>query len=335
MNTSPKTVLVLGANGRFGQAAVAAFSAAGWQVLAQSRQASQHPLAANVTAVLTPLDQIDELAQQAQGVSIVIYAVNTAYTQWHKQALPTARLGMDLAQRLNATFMLPGNVYNFGEHMPALLQEDTLENPTTRKGYIRCAIEAELAQRAKQGLNSVVLRAGDFFGGGKGVWMDIAIVKSLAQGKLVYPGPMDVAHAWAYLPDFAKAFVAIAESRRQPGLERLHFAGYTLTGAQLLDTIETVASKLGIRPKNGFKRGGMPWGIIRAGGLVVPLWREVAEMAYLWSVPHALDGRRLQQRVGSLPMTPVKTAICHTLIDLGLAPASQAQKLDASTLALK
>lgn len=335
MNTFKKTVLVLGANGRFGQAAVAAFASAGWQVLAQSRQASQQPLGANVTSVLTPLDQLNELAKQAQGASVVIYAVNTAYTQWHKQALPTARLGMDLAQRLNATFMLPGNVYNFGAHMPALLQENTFENPTTRKGEIRYAIEAELAQRAKQGLNSVVLRAGDFFGGGKGVWMDIAIVKSLTQGKLVYPGQMDVAHAWAYLPDFAKAFVAIAESRRQKGLERLHFAGYTLTGTQLLDTIENAASTLGIRPQNGFKRGGMPWGIIRAGGFVVPLWREVAEMAYLWDVPHALDGRRLQQRVGSLPMTPVETAIRHTLIDLGLAPASQFQKLDTPTLVLK
>lgn len=335
MNTIKKTVLVLGANGRFGQAAVAAFAAAGWKVLAQSRQTSKQALAANATALLTPLDQLNELAQQAQGASVVIYAVNTAYTQWHKQALPTARLGMDLAQRLDASFMLPGNVYNFGAHMPALLQENTFENPTTRKGEIRYAIEAELAQRAKQGLNSVVLRAGDFFGGGKGVWMDIAIVKSLAQGKLVYPGRMDVAHAWAYLPDFANAFVAIADSRRQQGLERLHFAGYTLTGAQLLDTIETAAAKLEIHPKNGFTRGGMPWGIIRAGGLVVPLWREVAEMAYLWDVPHALDGRVLQKRVGSLPMTPVETAIRNTLIDLGLAASSQVQQSASPTLALK
>ena len=37
----------------------------------------------------------------------------------------------------------------------------------------------------------------------------VAIVKALAKGKLVYPGPLDRAHAWAYLPDLAQAFVAV------------------------------------------------------------------------------------------------------------------------------
>jgi nucleoside-diphosphate-sugar epimerase len=136
---------------------------------------------------------------------------------------------------------------------------------------------------------------------------------------LVYPGPMDVPHAWAYLPDLARAFVAVAERGDCQGFERLHFAGYTLTGTQMLDAIDTAAAALGIRPAGGFKRGGMPWGVIRLGGLFVPIWREVAEMSYLWRVPHALDGGKLARGVGNLPATACDTAICQTLIDLGLA----------------
>ena len=129
--------------------------------------------------------------------------------------------------RLNATFMLPGNVYNYGEPMPAVLAQDTVQHPTTRKGRIRCEIEALLAQRAARGLDGVVIRAGDFFGGGTGSWLDLVITKSLGAGKLVYPGPLDRPHAWAYLPDLARAFVAAAlrqqaQAAARPGRKMGH-----------------------------------------------------------------------------------------------------------------
>ena len=50
------------------------------------------------------------------------------------------RLGVT-AERLGATFMLPGNVYNFGTGMPARLDETTPERPSTEKGRIRRALE--------------------------------------------------------------------------------------------------------------------------------------------------------------------------------------------------
>ena len=73
-------------------------------------------------------------------------------------------------------------------------------------------LEAELQQRAQAGrLRAVVIRAGDFFGAGSGSWLDLAIAKDVAKGRLVYPGPLDLPHAWAYLPDLARAFVRIAQ----------------------------------------------------------------------------------------------------------------------------
>ncbi len=327
MNAPRRSVLILGANGRFGHAAVLAFASAGWRVLAQVRRVPITPWPAAVSYVTTPLPETDALAAQAAGASVVVHAVNPPYTAWREQVLPLARLGMALAQRLDATFMLPGNVYNFGAAMPALLTETTPELPSGEKGQIRCELEAEMAARAGQGLRSVVLRAGDFFGAGTGSWMDQAMVKSIAKGKLVYPGPLNVPHAWAYLPDLARAFVAVAERPRVQGFERLHFAGHTLTGAQLLDGIEAAAAGLGLRPAKGFRRGGMPWAWIRFGGLVWPMWRSLAEMSYLWHVPHALSGAALAQRVGVLPGTPLHDALQRTLIELGHAPAVKAELL--------
>ncbi len=315
---STPTVLVLGANGRFGTAAVQAFAAAGWHVLAQVRRTPTHPPPAGARAIDTPLSATDALAALAAGSRAVLYAVNPVYTRWDAEALPLARQGMDIAQRLGATFMLPGNVYNFGAGMPALLGEQTPERPTTNKGRQRCELEAEGAGRASQGLKSVVIRAGDFYGRGRGSWLDLAIVKSIAQGKLVYPGPLDVPHAWAYLPDLARAFVAVASRGAAPAVERLHFAGHTLTGRELLALVESAAQGLGLAPAGGWRHGGMPWGLIRAVGTVYPMWRELARMSYLWRVPHALDGRALQRAVGPLPATVPAAAVRAALVDLGL-----------------
>lgn len=324
------TVLILGANGRFGQAATQAFAAAGWRVLAQVRRAPAAPLPAGAQACAIALADSAALAAQAAGARVVVHAVNPVYTRWDQEALPALQQGLDVAQRLCALFMLPGNVYNFGSQLPALLQETTPELPDTRKAELRVAMEQAMRQRASQGLRSVVIRAGDFFGCGSGSWLDQAIVKDIAKGQLVYPGPLDLPHAWAYLPDLARAFVAVAEAdaadasaekaklSKAPAFQTFHFAGLTLTGHELLAGLDAAAAALGLRPARGFTTGGMPWGLIRAVGLVHPLWRELARMSYLWRRPHALDGSALQRAVALPPATPLHQALTQALLDLGL-----------------
>jgi nucleoside-diphosphate-sugar epimerase len=313
-------VLVLGANGRFGAAAVHAFSGAGWQVLAQMRRAPVAPLPAGATVLTTPLHDTAALAAAAADARAVVHAVSPPYTRWDAELLPLARQGMAVAETLRARFMLPGNVYHYGQTMPALLSEDTPVHPSTAKGRQRLELEAEMQARAAQGrMQAVVVRAGDFYGGGRGSWLDLVIVKSLAQGKLVYPGPLDLPHAWAYLPDLARAFVALADRPSAPAFESLHFAGHALSGRELLAAIARVADALGWSAPAGWRQGGMPWGLIRAGGLVFPMWRELDRMSYLWRVPHALDGRALARAVGPLPTTPIEAALAAALRALGLA----------------
>jgi len=328
-SSAPKrgTVLILGANGRLGCAAARAFDAAGWRVLAQVRRQASPELPAGATPLRLPLADTAGLAQLATGASVVVHAVNPVYTRWEAEAMPALQAGLDVAERLGAHFMLPGNVYNFGAGMPALLAEDTPQRPTTRKGEIRVQMEAQMAQRAAEGrFTASVVRAGDFFGAGTGTWFDQAIVKSLPAGKLVYPGPLDVPHAWAYLPDLARAFVRVAQQPDPARFTIWHFEGHTLTGAQLLDALEAAAGELHLAPAKGLGRGGMPWWLIRALGLVVPMWRELARMAYLWRVPHALDGRRLAtlpgaagaDAVADAGATPVAVALRDTLLGMGL-----------------
>ncbi len=122
----PRTVLILGAAGRLGYAATQAFSHAGWRVVAQARRTPTAGWPAGVKHITTPLQTTAQLCTQAgPDTHAVVYAVNPVLTRWSQDMLPWACAGMDVAQRLNALFILPGNVYTFGQSMPPLLTAQT------------------------------------------------------------------------------------------------------------------------------------------------------------------------------------------------------------------
>lgn len=316
-------ILVLGANGRFGRCVTRAFAEAGWQVLAQARR----PLAdaaAGVKPLALPVTDTAAIAQAAAGSAVVVNAMNPLYTDWDRDALPLNAAAIAVARALDATLMFPGNVYNFGAQMPARLAEDTPQSPTTRKGELRCAMEVAIRAEAPR---SIVVRAGDFYGGpGTGSWFDQAIVKDLARGKIVYPGPRDRPHAWAYLPDLAATFVQLAQVRAQlPAHATFHFPGHTATGEQLVQAIAAAARRAGLLAPGAQPRvAGMPWPLLRAAGLFNPMLRELARMSYLWFVPHELEGDKLVRAIGHIPITPLEVALDATLAELRAAPREPA-----------
>jgi nucleoside-diphosphate-sugar epimerase len=287
------------------------------------RRENGAPLPRGAQTLAAPMADTDALAAQAQGATVVVYAVNPAYWRWDSDLLPFFRQGVAVARQLGVPFMVPGSVYNYGAGMPPLLEEDTPQRPSTRKGEQRIAMEDELQALASQGLRSVLIRAGDFFGAGSGSWLDQAIAKDIRRGRLVYPGPRELIHSWAYLPDLARAFVAVAERGAPAGFTRLHFAGHTLTGDEFLAALEDAASRLGLRPARGFRIGSVPWPLLRVVGLVQPMLRELVRMSYLWRVPHGLSGARLQAFAGPLPATPLSDALVQALRELGHAGATK------------
>lgn len=325
-----RTVLILGANGRLGRPAAQAFAAAGWQVLAQVRRAAAEDLPAAARPVQCPLEDLEGLAAAAQGAQVVLHAINPLYTRWEQEALPSLEAGLAVAERLRAHFMLPGNVYNYGEGLPEVLSESTPFRPSNRKGEIRVAMEARMAAwAARTGLSASVVRAGDFFGPGTGTYLDLAIVKSVSAGKLVYPGPPALRHAWAYLPDLAQALVRVASIDAPLPFDTWHFEGHSVTGQEFLEATEAALSDLQRLPARPLRQGQMPWGLIRLAGWVVPLWRELARMSYLWRRPHRLDGSKLAALPGGpLPTTPLRQALRDSLAAMpAILPRSAAAQL--------
>ena len=321
------TVLILGAKGRFGLATARAFAAAGWNVVGHVRAGAAVPPEEagdhRIRWLHADLFDTAALAQAAQAMSakervdVVVHALNPAYTNaaWTTQVLPMTDAAIALARALNATLMVPGNVYNFGAEMPPELREATVQQAQTVKGRIRIEMEERMRQ---SGVHSVVIRAGDFFGAGRGTWFDQVIVKKLGKGVFTYPGPLDIATAWAYLPDLAQTFVEVA-NRRSP-LDRFtvfHFAGHCVSAHQWLATLAPVAQARGWLKQGALLRyKTLPWGIIRLGAPWVAAWGGLLEMRYLWTTPHRLVNEGLVGFLGAEPHTALDLAAARALYDL-------------------
>jgi nucleoside-diphosphate-sugar epimerase len=320
------TVLILGARGRFGLAAARAFADAGWRVLGQMRPGAQAGADQRIEWLATDLQDTQALAAAARGTAVVVHALNPAYTNaaWRGQVAPMMDAAIAVTRALDATLMLPGNVYNFGAAMPAVLREDTPQLAQTVKGQVRIAMEAQLQ---RSGVRAVVIRAGNFFGSGRDTWFDTAMVKRIQKGVFTYPGSSGVGTAWAYLPDLARTFVAVAQQRAQlPTFEVLHFAGYQLTAQQWLDALNPLARAQGwVAPQGHVKLSSLPWPVIRLGALFVPTWAALLEMRYLWDTPHRLDNDKLMALIGSEPHTPLPLAAQQALADLGLLAGALAR----------
>jgi hypothetical protein len=62
----------------------------------------------------------------------------------------------------------------------------------------------------------------------------------------------------------------------------------------------------------------MSWWLINALRAIVPMSRELSEMAYLWREPHAIAGDKLKAAIGDVPHTPLDTAVAKALRELGI-----------------
>ncbi len=308
----PGQVVVLGAKGRFGRAAVAAFHAAGWRVRALARTNIDSGAAETFTG-----DAFDAttLVAATRDADVIVNALNPPYPRWRYDLPRLSANVIAAAQATGATVMIPGNVYNYGAGMPQRLDERTPQRPTSRKGRLRCEMEQSFA---RAGVPTIVLRAGDFIERQKtGNWFDSHITAKIDRRRLMYPGPLDRVHAWAFLPDMARAMVGLAERRADwARFEEFGFAGYSVSGGELVAAIESAAGQ-------SLKVNGLPWPLVRLAGMVVPQFREVAEMSYLWRVSHAIDGSKLARALPEFLPTPLAVAMAEALADVsGKAVAS-------------
>jgi nucleoside-diphosphate-sugar epimerase len=282
----PRTILILGASGRFGRHAALAFQRHGWTVRRFRRGT-------------------DTLPDAAIGADIILNAWNPPYPDWSRLVPGLTASVIAAAQATGAAVMVPGNVYVYGASMPPVIGPQTPQAARNPLGRVR--VEMETSYRAS-GVRTVILRAGDFLDTeASGNWFDRVIAAKARDGRLTYPGPPDVPHAWAFLPDLAEAFAALADKVDDlPMFSDLGFEGYTLTGTELANAVaDALGRPIRVKP--------MAWMPLQLARPFWPVARHLIEMHYLWRVPHRVDGTALKALLPEMEATPLTLAMQQAL----------------------
>lgn len=311
MNTT-KTALILGATGGAGGEIATALLRRGWTVRALVRNAARPGLDPRIDWHEGDAMRADDVMRAAAGIDVLVHAVNPpGYRDWDKQVLPMLEHSLAAARANAARLVLPGTVYNYGPDAFPLLAEDDPQQPLTRKGAIRVAMEQRLAEATD--VRSLILRCGDFFGPRAGNnWFAAMVKPGRPVRSLLYPGRHGLPHAWAYLPDVGETVARLLERERElERFARFHFAGHHVDEAALLAAMRRATGNAAL-PLRAF-----PWWLTKLAAPFSVLLRELGEMRYLWREPLQLDNRRLRAWLGEEPRTPLDQAIEATLRGLG------------------
>jgi len=281
-----KIALILGASGKIGRNARAAFEAAGWRVRCFDRAR-------------------DDMVQAARGADVIVNGLNPPkYHDWARLIPAITRDVIAAAKASGATVIVPGNVYNLDDR-GGVWSESTPHRPTTKKGRIR--EEMERAYEAS-GVRTIVLRAGSFIEpNGTDDVMALLLLREIRKHKVFVGGDPNALHAYCYLPDWARAAVALAERRLELAVfEDVPFEGHAFTAEHVRTFL---SAELG-RP---LAFSHMPWWVMTA---LSPFWemaREMLEMRYLWSLSHSLSGEKLARLLPDFRATPLEEVLRRSL----------------------
>jgi nucleoside-diphosphate-sugar epimerase len=300
-------VIVLGINGHIGNAVARAFLAAGYAVTGFGRS-NKHPIP-GVSFIAGDANDVAQLRAAIGDIDLVVNALNLPYHQWTegRKEAQTEKVIAALGAS-GKTLLFPGNIYNYAA-TDRVVTPDLAQHPQTPRGEIRVRVENLYRAAAARGdIQFLMLRAGDFFGPGTtGDWFDLAMMTEAKKGKVNVMGVWGVGHSWAYLPDLGRAFVKVAEARTRLGsFENFHFAGHFVTPEQMRDAIAAIAPR-------GTKFGLVARWIFPVIGLVDPIIRDIAKMAYLWETPMELRDPRLDAMLGPNFATPFAEAVAATV----------------------
>jgi nucleoside-diphosphate-sugar epimerase len=323
-----RTALIIGATGSFGAHAMCALIRHGWTVRALARDPAA---AARKAGEKMPVEwrrgdamNAADVIAAAEGVSVIVHGANPPrYQKWRQLALPMLASTIAAAKAHGARIVLPGTVYNFAPDAGPAIAEEAPQAPVTRKGKVRVEMEQMLRAATAEGVRTLVLRAGDFFGPAAPNSGLLWLTNRKAGGvtSVYRTGP--VGHAFAYLPDLAETLARLLDREADlTDFEVFHFAGHWLAGDEALG--QAVRRVTG-QPRIPIK--AFPWAMVYAAGPFVPMMREMAEMRYLWVKPIGLDGAKLRAFLGEVPFTPLDAAMAESLDDLGVdleAPARAA-----------
>jgi nucleoside-diphosphate-sugar epimerase len=223
---------------------------------------------------------------------------------WRAELFVAEAAVLDEAGKVGAVVVFPESLYAFGPGVRPMREDSPLVATTGKLG-----IRAELLRaRAASSTPTVSVMASDFYG--PYALMAHAgerMVPFVLDGKTVRPvGNTDAEHSWTYVPDLAAAMIKAADT---PSLHNTILMAPTAAPMSSRALVGLMAKTAGVTAP---KVSGIPAGLLKTLGLVMPSMREYAEAAYQFTSPFVMDSSHSEQLLGLAP-TPMADGVAATI----------------------
>jgi nucleoside-diphosphate-sugar epimerase len=245
----------------------------------------------------------------ASGASHLYHCVNVPYPDWPRMHPAIQQNLLDAALREGAVLAVAENLYMYAPGVP-VIDEDTPEAPSTRKGLLRKQLHDRLVSAGDAaGLRWTAVRASDYYGPGAtlqsmfGTQLFLDPLFNGGRPRLV--GSLDQPHTVTYVEDYGRALALAALEPRACGSAWIVPNDRTRTMREVAEAFMRAAD----RRK---KLGAIPRPLIAALGVFSPLLREVVEMLYQREQAYVVDGSRFAERFAFSP-TPLEEGVRRTL----------------------
>lgn len=155
------------------------------------------------------------------------------------------------------------------------------------------------------GITYALIRLPEFYGPSVTTLTARPIYAALKDRRTLWPGLLDVDVELVYMPDAARALVAVAVA---PGCdaEVFHLPGVPTTPRKF---VECVYAQVGVKLRVTGIHG---WPLALVGKLDATVG-AVSDIGHLWTDPILLDGAKYRSRFGAVPLTSLDEAIAATL----------------------
>lgn len=241
----------------------------------------------------------EAVAAAAQGAAALYNAVNPAYDRWATDWPPVARALLAAAERSGAVLVTMGNLYGYGRPSGPMTQESPLA-ATDTKGRVRAGMWAEALAAHEAGRVRVTeARAADFVGPQAPASHSHLMrqLPALRRGRRAWVvGDPDVRRGWSYLPDVAATLAVLGTDERALG-RAWHVPSSIRTQREAL---RDLARAMGAPEA---RVSGLPWGLLRAAGLAVPMLREIVDVRHQFDQDYVIDATATTATFG-LTATP-------------------------------
>lgn len=302
----PMSVLVLG-YGPVGRATTELLAREGRPVRVAQRSAPAGLPAGVDFAACDCLDPAS-VRRAAEGAEQIVLAVGFPYEAaiWQANWPRTMTAVLDAAADTGARVVFVDNLYMYGPQTVPLHEELPLADIGGKPGARAAVTRQWMAARDR--VRFAAVRAADFYGPGvRQSHLGETGLAAVAAGKpatmLVNP---DLPHDYVYVPDFARAVMALLDAPDDCYGQAWHVPCAPITTPRAI--LELGAAAAG-RP---LQMRVMPQWLTGLAGLMVPFVREMREMRFQWDRPYHVDASKMRQRFG-LEATPFAIGAAATV----------------------